>query len=145
MTKWDNYFINVAKESAKLSKDPKTKVGAVLVKDKKILSVGFNGAPRNFSDELVPSDEGKTLLEQKNTFMCHAELNSILNYGGHMKDLKGSTLYVTVSPCYRCAVALAQIDVKNVVFLEEYHRTEDTEASKFILDKCGIKYKKFGE
>lgn len=145
MNKWDNYFMEVAKDTAALSKDPRTKVGAVLVKDRKILSVGFNGAPRNFPDELIPEGEGKKLIDQKNTFMCHAELNSILNYGGHMRDLKNSTIYVTISPCSKCALALAQINVKNVVYLEEYHRTEETEASKFIMDNCGIKYKKFGD
>ena len=145
MNKWDNYFMEVAKDTAALSKDPKTKVGAVLVKDRKILSVGFNGAPRCFPDELVPKEEGHKLIEQKNTFMCHAELNSILNYGGHMKDLKNSTMYVTVSPCTKCSIALAQIGVKNVIFLEEYHREEETEASKYILDKCGINYSKFGD
>lgn len=145
MNKWDNYFMEVAKDTAALSKDPKTKVGAVLVKDRKILSVGFNGAPRSFPDELIPTQEGHKLIEQKNTFMCHAELNSILNYGGHMRDLKNSTVYVTISPCTKCAIALAQIGVKNVIYLEEYHRAEETEASKYIMDKCNIKYSKFGE
>ena len=141
----DIFYMEFAKHSASKSKDPKTKVGAVLVKDRKILSVGFNGAPRSFPDELVPKEEGHKLIDQKNTFMCHAELNSILNYGGHMKDLKNSTIYVTISPCSKCSIALAQIGVKNVIFLEEYHREEETEASKYILDKCGINYKKFGD
>lgn len=145
MNKWDNYFMEVAKDTATLSKDPKTKVGAVITEGKKILSIGFNGAPRNFPDELVPEGEGKTLLEQKNTFMCHAELNAILNYRGQIKDLKGASIYTTVSPCCNCVLALAQVGINNVIYLEEYHREEITNTAKYIMDKCGIKYRRFGD
>ena len=99
MNKWHDYFMTVAEDSAKLSKDPKTKVGAVLVNNKKIKSIGYNGAPRNFPDDLVPTDsESEHLVNQKNTYMCHAELNAVLNYDNKISDLTGATLYVTISP-----------------------------------------------
>lgn len=72
--------------------------------------------------------------------MVHAELNCILNYGGSLKDLEGSTLYVTIFPCESCAKVIAQLNISQVIYLEEYHRVEHMEASKIILDKCGIPY-----
>ena len=67
--KWLRYFMTVAEESAKLSKDPNTKVGAVIVNNKRIKSTGYNGAPQSFPDDLVPVDnDGETLIEKKNTY-----------------------------------------------------------------------------
>lgn len=144
-SKWNKYFMNIAKETASLSKDPKTKVGAVYVKDKRILSIGYNGAPSNFPDELVPVESGEKLIDQKNTYMCHAELNGLLNYNGKISDLKDSTLYTTVSPCSRCACMIAQLGIKKVIYLEKYHRIEETEATERIFDVCNIDYSKYEE
>ena len=145
MNKWDEYFMNIAKETAKLSKDPRTKVGAVIVKGKKLLSVGYNGAPIAMDDSLIPTSEGEGLLNQKNTYMVHAELNAILNYKGQIQDLEGSTVYVTVSPCTNCVLVLSQVGIKNVIYLDAYHREEIHNAATYIMDKCGINYCKFGE
>ena len=138
---FDEYYMNLAKETSKRSRDTHTKVGACIVsKDNKILSLGYNGAPRNFDDSLVPMSgtDSDSLLEQKNTFMVHAELNAILNYNGSLSDFKDSTVYVTVSPCYECAKALAQVGVKRIFYYEKYHRTNVCEASEYILKNCGI-------
>lgn len=144
--KWPKYFMAVAEESGKLSKDPRTKVGAVIVHNKRIKSTGYNGAPSNFPDELVPKDsEGDTLIEKKNTYMCHAELNAILNYDGQISDLKNSDLYVTVSPCSRCACMIAQVGIKRVIYKEKYHRKEETDAAEYILNKCGVETIKYDE
>ena len=140
MNKWINYFMTVAKDTAQLSKDPNTKVGAVLVKNRRIKSTGFNGAPQSFPDELVPQVNGDKLIEQKNTFMCHAELNAVLNYDGKVSDLSECTLYTTVSPCSHCAKMLAQVGIKEVIYLEEYHRSEETDAAKYIFKVCGVDY-----
>lgn len=142
---WDEYFMHLAEETALRSKDPNTKVGACFVKDKRVLSLGYNGAPRNFPDNLVPSssDSSLPLKHNKNTYMVHAELNAILNFRGNLSELEGSTLYVTVSPCYECAKMLSQLKVKEIIFKCEYHRNEHIQISKFIFDTCGIKIKKF--
>ena len=144
---WDEYFMHLAEESALRSKDPSTKVGACLVKDKRVLSLGYNGAPRNFPDNEVPSTsyELDNILHQKNTFMVHAELNAILNYSGSMKDLQGATIYVTIFPCHECAKALAQLGIKEIVYKNDYHRLCILGASKYILNKCGIPFRKIGE
>ena len=146
-TKWNQYFMNIAEASAALSKDPKTKVGAVIVKNRRIKSTGFNGAPQRFSDDLVPwnSTDSERLIDQKNTFMCHAELNAVLNYDGKISDLKNADIYVTISPCSRCACMLAQAGIKRVIYKEKYHRTNETEAAEYIFDKCGIEYVAFDD
>lgn len=146
MNKWQEYFMSVAESSAKLSRDPSTKVGAVIVNNKRIKSTGFNGAPRNFPDELVPMNStGDRLIHQKNTYMCHAELNAVLNYDGNIMDLQNADVYVTVSPCSRCACMLAQVGVKRIIYKEKYHRVEETEAAEYILSTSGIEYVKFDE
>lgn len=142
--KWNNYFMNIAKETAKLSKDPNTKVGAVLVKDKRILSVGYNGAPQKFPDDEIPNKgDSSELINQKNSYMIHAELNAVLNYPNSIKDLKDSILYVTISPCHECAKMLSQIGISKVIYLEKYHRKNYTDVSDLIFEKCGIETQKF--
>lgn len=138
----DTFYMEFAKLAASKSKDPTTKVGSCLVKDKKVLSIGYNGAPRNFPDCVVPevSDSSLPLKEQKNTYMVHSEINAILNYGGSLNDLRGAVLYVTVSPCHECAKVIAQVGISKVIYLEEYHRTEMWNMSKYILKLCGVEY-----
>lgn len=143
----DEFYIAIAKLCSLRSKDNQTKVGACIVKDKKILSIGYNGAPRSFPDDLVPDccDTTKPLKDQKYPYICHAELNAVLNYGGSLNDLKGSKVYLTISPCYECAKILAQIGVSEVIYKEEYHKTYLTDISKFIFKKCGVKFRKLGD
>lgn len=142
--KWSEYFMTIAKESSNLSKDPNTKVGCVIVKNKKILSIGYNGAPRGFDDSLVPRENSTNLIESKNSFMVHAETNAILNYDGDIRYFEGSTVFVTSAPCVDCAKMLAQIGVKEVVYLKKY-REELFEVSKYILNQCGIELISFDD
>lgn len=141
---WDEYFMHLAEESASRSKDKDTKVGACIVKDNRVLSLGYNGAPRYFDDSLIPDgrDSSLPLIEQKNSFICHAELNAVLNYRGNLADLEGASIYVTISPCHECAKIIAQLQLKEVVYLEEYHRKEMVEVSKLIFDQCNVKFRK---
>lgn len=143
----DQYFMSLAELTGNRSKDPHTKVGSCIVKDNHILSLGYNGAPRDFPDEEVPWNRDTTLPleEQKYPYICHSELNAILNYRGDLSNLKGSTIYVTVSPCYDCAKALAQVGVSEVIYKEKYHRTDISNITETIFKKCGINYHKIGE
>ena len=80
--------------------------------EKRLLSIGYNGAPREFPDEIVPKDSNSSVLvENKNSYMIHSELNAILNYGGSLQDLQGSTLYVTVFPLTSSKVHNAPISI----------------------------------
>ena len=144
---WNEYFMYIAELVALRSKDPHTQVGAVIVNEEnKIMSVGYNGAPRDFDDNKVPWNRDPQLpyTQQKYPYICHAELNAVINYGGPLKDFKNSTVFVTLFPCDSCVKLLSQIGVKKVIYLYDYHHDEPIyEASRIILDECGIEYKQF--
>lgn len=143
---WDNYFMRLAEESASRSKDPNTKVGACIVKDKRVLSLGYNGAPRNFPDYKVPkSSNVKSLIDDKNAYMCHAEVNAILNFRGSLSELEGATIYCTLSPCNECMKALVQVGIKDVIYKSIYHNKEVIEVSSIIAKECGVSFRKSGE
>ena len=142
---WEEYFMAIAKLSAMRSKDPSTQVGACIVSNSnRILSVGYNGAPNGFNDDQFPwSREAENNLDTKYPYVCHAELNAILNYRGSKKDLENAKLYVDLFPCNECAKIIIQSGIKEVVYLsDKYADLENTIASKRLLDSCGVKYKK---
>ena len=139
---WDEYFMSIALLSSLRSKDGNTKVGACIVSDDhKVLSLGYNGMPLGVSDEEIPwagSKENKPYLETKYPYVCHAELNAILN-SNH--NLKGSTLYVTLFPCNECTKAVIQAGIKKVVYLsDKYHDTDAEIAARRMLDMAKIPY-----
>ena len=106
---WDEYFMAIAKLSAMRSKDPSTQVGACIVSnDNRILSIGYNGAPNGFSDEKFPWGRDGKNLDTKYPYVCHAELNAILNYRGSKKDLEDARIYVDLFPCNECAKIIIQ-------------------------------------
>lgn len=138
--------MRLAEESATRSKDPKTQVGACIVKDKRILSLGYNGAPRKFPDELVPLDNtANDLYNSKNTYMCHAELNAILNYRGCLADFEDATIYVTLFPCHECLKALVQVGISEIVYKEDYEKEAIVNVSKRIAEFCNVKLRKLGD
>ena len=137
---WDSYFMGIAMLSAQRSKDPSTQVGACIVSDdKKILAVGYNGAPNGYDDENMPWDREGEFLKTKYAYVCHAELNAILNHKG--SDLKNATIYVDLFPCNECAKEIIQVGIKEVFYLEDkYANTKEVIASKKMFDACGVKY-----
>ena len=145
---WDEYFMGIALFSAQRSKDNSTQVGACIVNsEKKIVSVGYNGMPTGCIDDEMPWERtGDTSLDTKYPFVCHAELNAILNSSMH--GVNGATLYVTLFPCNECAKAIIQCGIKKVIYLEnKYADTESVKASVMMLEKCGVEvaeYKKSG-
>ena len=144
---WKEYFTYIAYLSSLRSKDPGTKVGAVIVnEDNKLMSMGYNGAPRDFDDNKVPWAREPNLpyIEQKYPYMCHAEMNAVVNYGGSLKDFKNATVYVTLFPCDTCAKLLAQLHIKKIIYIEDKHHDDPIYvASRIILDECGIEYEEF--
>lgn len=136
---WDEYFMLVAKVSAMRSKDPNTQVGACIVdNDKKIVSCGYNGAPIGYSDEEMPWDRDGNFVDTKYAYVCHAEMNAILN--SHA-DLRGTTVYVDLFPCNECAKAIVQAGIKKVVYLsDKYNGTDGNIVAKKIFDTCGVEY-----
>lgn len=140
---WDEYFMGVAKLSALRSKDPSTQVGACIVgDDNRILSIGYNGTPNGFPDSDFPWDREGDALNTKYFYVCHAELNAILNFRGNRRDLEGARIYVALFPCNECAKAIIQCGIKEVVYLsDKYNGTEGNIASKRLFDKCGVTYR----
>ena len=144
---WDEYFMGIAKLSSLRSKDPNTQVGSCIVStDNKILSMGYNGAPNGFADDDFPWGREGNRLDTKYMYVCHSELNAILNYRGDTNDLKGARIYVHFFPCNECAKAIIQSGIKEVVYANPYdhdNHSEEMEASIRMFDKCGVKYRQY--
>ena len=145
---WDEFFIGVAKLAAGRSKDPSTQVGACIVsKENRILSIGYNGTPNNFDDDKFPwNREGINKNETKYPYVCHAELNAVLNYSGSRKDLVGARIYVDLFPCNECAKIIIQSGISEVIYLsDKYSGTEENLASKLLFNSSGIKYRQLDD
>jgi dCMP deaminase len=136
--KWDEYFMGVAILSSQRSKDPNTQVGACIVNsDKKIVGVGYNGFPSGCNDDELPWAREGAYLETKYPYVCHAELNAILN--SISRDLKGCSIYVALFPCNECAKAIIQSGIKEIVYLsDKYDGTDSVIASKRMLNQAGV-------
>ncbi len=139
---WDEYFMGIALLSAQRSKDPSTQVGACIVNDdKKIVGVGYNGFPMGCNDDELPWEREGAFLETKYPYVCHAELNAILN--SISRDLKGCSIYVALFPCNECAKAIIQSGIKEIVYLsDKYKHTDIVIASKRMLNQAGIVMRK---
>ena len=135
---WDAYFMGIALLSAQRSKDSHTQVGACIVNDEhKIVSVGYNGMPNGCEDDLMPWEREGDFLDTKYPYVCHAELNAILNRAA--VSLKGCTLFVTLFPCNECTKAIIQSGIRRVVYLEnKYAGTDAILASERMLRMAGI-------
>lgn len=137
---WDEYFMGIAILSSQRSKDPNTQVGACIVNsENRIMSVGYNGFPRGCSDDDFPWErQGEKQSDTKYPFVCHAELNAILNAGG--RNLSGCRIYVALFPCNECAKAIIQSGIAEVIYIsDKYADTDGVFASKKMLNAAGIK------
>ena len=139
---WDEYFMSLAHLSAVRSKDPSTQVGAVIVdSNNKVVGLGYNGFPRGCDDKEFPWERDGEFLNTKYPYVCHAELNAILN---SIKSLKDCTIYVALFPCHECTKAIIQSGIREIVYLsDKYTNTDSNRASKKMLDAAGVKYRRF--
>ena len=130
--------MGIAVLSSLRSKDPNTQVGACIVSpEKKIIGVGYNGFPIGCSDDELPWEREGDWLDTKDPYVCHAELNAILN--SPISSLKGATLYVALFPCNECAKAIIQTGIRKVVYLSNKYETSDsTVASRKMLSAAGV-------
>lgn len=138
---WDEYFMGIALLSSMRSKDPNTQVGACIVNEnKKIMSVGYNGFPHGCNDDEFPWERsGNSEIDTKYPFVCHAELNAILNNAG--APLQGCSIYVALFPCNECAKAIIQSGIKKVLYIsDKYKDTDGVKASKKMFDAAGVEY-----
>ena len=142
---WDEYFMAIAKLSSKRSKDPNTQVGACIVSnDNRILSIGYNGAPNGFEDENFPWARDGEKIYTKYPYVCHAEMNAILNYRGTKKEFENAKIYVDLFPCNECAKAIIQSGIKEVIYdCNKYDGSTAVQASMRMFDAAGVAYHQY--
>ena len=126
--KYDKAYLRMAKEWAKLSYCQRKQVGAIIVKDRMIISDGYNGTPTGF-ENFCEDEEGYTKW-----YVLHAEANAILKVAASTQSRKGATLYITLSPCQSCSKLVHQAGIVRVVYSKAY---KDLSGVKF-LEKAGI-------
>ena len=134
---WEEYFMGLAHLSGLRSKDPNTKVGAVIVdENNRVVSIGYNGFPSGVSDDEFPWGREGGVLDTKYAFVVHAELNAILN---SQRSVRGCSLYVSLFPCNECAKAIIQAGIKRIIFESDKYDGADTNiASKRMLRAAGV-------
>ena len=141
---WQDYFMAMAFLTAERSKDPNTQVGACIVdSEKRIIGLGYNGFPRGCSDDQLPWARGNANeLFNKYLFVCHAEVNAILNKGS--ANVKGASIYVALFPCENCAKMIIQSGIREVVYMSDcYHETDGARASRILLQSAGVKLRHY--
>ena len=139
LSKWDRRFLRIASEIASWSHDPGTKVGCVLVSDRRMIASGYNGFPSTLSDSLELYED----RDYKLAVTVHAEANAILNAAKNGAKTQSCTAYVTFPPCSQCAAALIQAGVEKVVCPDPAHAPERWRASfklaNEMLYQSGVK------
>lgn len=134
--------MGVALLSAQRSKDPGTQVGACIVNaQNKIVGAGYNGMPIGCPDDDFPWDKQGDFLATKYPYVCHAELNAILNNIG--MSLQGCRIYTALFPCNECAKAIIQAGITEVVYLsDKYNGQDSAKASRKMFETAGVTCRK---
>ena len=132
----DTNFINIAFEIASASKCVSKQVGAVIVKDGRILSSGYNGTPAGFMNcrDYWNSEYTPEHHEWSKTYEIHAEMNAIIWAARKGISIEGATIYVTLEPCSECSKNLIASGIKRIVYAKSYEHTQSDVISKFIKD-----------
>ena len=133
--KYDVAYLKMALEWAKLSYCKRKQVGALIVKDRTIISDGYNGTPSGF-ENCCEDENNKTKW-----YVLHAEANAILKISRSTQSCEGATLYLTLSPCKECSKLIFQSGIKRVVYIQDY---PDNEGLVFLKD-AGVEILKISQ
>ena len=128
LNKYDKAYLRIAREWSQLSYCKRKKVGAIIVKDRMIISDGYNGTPSGF-ENCCEDQEGLTKW-----YVLHAEANAILKVARSTQSCEGATLYITMSPCKDCSKLIHQSGIKRVVYQQGY---KDESGVDFLI-KAGV-------
>jgi dCMP deaminase len=128
LNKYDRAYLRIAKEWGSLSYCKRKQVGAIIVKDRMIISDGYNGTPSGF-ENCCEDEDGLTRWD-----VLHAEANAILKVAKSTQSCEGATLYITLSPCKECSKLIHQSGIKRVVYQNGYR---DDSGIQFLL-KAGL-------
>ena len=131
MNKFDEKYIRMAKIWATNSYCKRRQVGALIVKDKMIISDGYNGTPSGFENDCEEDNVTKP-------YVLHAEANAITKVAKSGNSSEGATLYVTASPCIECSKLIIQAGIRRVVYSEEYRLDDDLK----LLKRAGVEVEK---
>ncbi|MDA8940550.1 dCMP deaminase family protein [bacterium] len=137
--KFVKYFATIAEETAKLSSAIKLQVGCVIVKDNRILSVGYNGTPSgwdNECEEVIKWPNGDIKFLTTKPEVLHAEANALMKLCQSTESSKGATLFVTHTPCIECAKLIYQAGILQVYYINQYDATKG--CGQEFLEKAGI-------
>lgn len=126
--KYDKAYLRIAREWSQLSYCKRRQVGAIIVRDRMIISDGYNGTPSGF-ENCCEDEQGLT-----NWYVLHAEANAILKVARSTQSCEGATLYITMSPCKECSKLIHQSGIKRVVYHSGY---KDTSGIDFLI-KAGV-------
>ena len=142
---WDRYFMDIAHVAASRSNCSRRQVAAVLVRDKQVVSTGYNGTPRgvkNCFDGGCPRCAGKAAsgAHLEECLCTHAEQNAICQAAYYGTAIAGSTIYITISPCLTCAKLIINAGVKEVVYGGDYAFLDTV---KKMFKAAGVKHRKF--
>lgn len=133
MQKFDERYLEMAAVWAKNSYCKRRQVGALLVKDRMIISDGYNGTPSGF-ENVCEDENGVT-----KPYVLHAEANAISKVAKSGNSAEGATLYITASPCLECAKLIIQAGIRRVVYSDEYRLTDGVD----LLRRAGVEVEKF--
>lgn len=137
--KFIKYFAKIAEETAQLSSAIKLKVGCVIVKDSRILSIGYNGTPAgwdNACEDLIKWPNGDIKFMTTKPETIHAEANALMKLCQSTESSQGATLFVTHTPCIECAKLIYQAGIKQVYYINEYNASKG--CGENFLEKAGI-------
>ena len=138
--KFVKYFATIAEETAKLSSAIKLQVGCVIVKDNRILSVGYNGTPSGWDNEcehIIKWPNGDIKFLTTKPEVIHAERNALDKVAKSTESTDGASLFVTHTPCIECAKSIYNTGIKEVYYINEYNATKG--CGQEFLEKAGIK------
>lgn len=150
--RWDSHFLKLALQNAQMSKDPRTRVGCVIVgPDREIRSAGFNGLPRGVADTVERLGDRDTKLK----LIVHAEMNAVLNAARVGIPMKDCTLYLAATddtnlvwggpPCTRCTVEIIQAGIKNIISYSQKsgfsNWLADLETSRSLIAEVGMNFR----
>jgi dCMP deaminase len=141
---WDDYFMGIAVLSSFRSKDPNSQVGACIVSpENKIVGIGYNGFPIGCDDDELPwAREAESPLDTKYPYVCHAEMNAIMNK--HAMELAGCRIYTTLFPCNECTKLIIQSGIRRIIYLsDKYHETDMCRAARRMCDMAHVEYEAF--
>ena len=138
----DVIFLNIAKEISKMSKCVSYKVGVIIVKDKRIISTGYNGTPSGFQNcnEVFKDDIYSREMhhEFSEKYEIHAEMNAIIFAARNGISIEGADVYTTLHPCNNCLKNLCNCGIRNIFYSIDYDKFEDSKLTDALLKKSGI-------